>query len=581
MSLLAAEAFGIGLDQVMFTEPATAMIADGGSTVASRGTLMGGQAILSAANKIKKRMADAIKETLKVEGIDDILWQNGKVFNRHNPDLSLSFQQVCDMTKATGANLSSYGWHVAPNIHWDEEKGCGSPYFTWVYGCQVADVAVDTRTGKITVNNVVATHDVGKVINPVGFTGQVYGGVLQGMIGYGMLEDFNTEHGVVKSENFDTYLLPTIKDMPHIDIIAVENYDKAGPMGAKVIGEPVLELGAAALNNAVSFAIERHNRILPLTLEQVRLGYNLKKPERQSEQMLESGDKKQVHRLNSLSLSVPQSVKEALALMAEKGAMPIAGGTDVLVQARMQSGDVPLVNIAGLRELKEIFDVDGGISIGSGVCFTDLVKHPLIQQRYPLLVTACRTVGSLQLRNRATIGGNIVNAAPCADSMPPLIIYDAEIELKSARGTRRMPVSEFVTGGYRTQLEKDELVTRFILPPPMKQPLIDRYLQLGRRNALNITRQSLTGQFLVDGGTIRLCRLVDGALMSKPQRLVEVEQALIGKPLNADTIDAAAQVLGGIIEKAIGGRWSAPYKIPVFIDMFRQMLEDVMSEQKK
>ena len=278
---------------------------------------------------------------------------------------------------------------------------------------------------------------------------------------------------------------------------------------------------------------------------------------------------------------MPQSVKEALALMAEKGAMPIAGGTDVLVQARMQSGDVPLVNIAGLRELKEIFDVDGGISIGSGVCFTDLVKHPLIQQRYPLLVTACRTVGSLQLRNRATIGGNIVNAAPCADSMPPLIIYDAEIELKSARGTRRMPVSEFVTGGYRTQLEKDELVTRFILPPPMKQPLIDRYLQLGRRNALNITRQSLTGQFLVDGGTIRLCRLVDGALMSKPQRLVEVEQALIGKPLNADTIDAAAQVLGGIIEKAIGGRWSAPYKIPVFIDMFRQMLEDVMSEQKK
>ncbi|STW78951.1 xanthine dehydrogenase [Klebsiella michiganensis] len=232
------------------------------------------------------------------------------------------------------------------------------------------------------------------------------------MIGYGMLEDFNTEHGVVKSENFDTYLLPTIKDMPHIDIIAVENYDKAGPMGAKVIGEPVLELGAAALNNAVSFAINRPNRILPLTLEQVRLGYNLKKPERQSEQMLESGDKKQVHRLNTLSLSVPQTLKEALTLMAEKGAMPIAGGTDVLVQARMLSGEVPLVNIAGLAELKEIFDVEGGISIGSGVCFTDLVKHPLIQQRYPLLVTACKTVGSLQLRNRATIGGNIVNAGP-------------------------------------------------------------------------------------------------------------------------------------------------------------------------
>jgi CO/xanthine dehydrogenase FAD-binding subunit len=388
-----------------------------------------------------------------------------------------------------------------------------------VYGCQLADVAVDMRTGKITVNNVVATHDVGKVINPVGFSGQVYGGVLQGMIGYGMLEDFNTEHGVVKSENFDTYLLPTIKDMPHIDIIAVENYDKAGPMGAKVIGEPVLELGAAALNNAVSFAIDRPNRTLPLTLEQVRLGYNLKKPERQSEQMLESGDKKQVHRLNTLSLSVPQTLKQALTLMAGKGAMPIAGGTDVLVQARMLSGEVPLVNIAGLAELKEIFDVEGGVSIGSGVCFTDLVKHPLIQQRYPLLVTACKNRRLPAAAQSGDYRRQHRQRRPVRGSMPPLIIYDAEVELRSARGTRRMPVSEFVIGGYRTLLEPDELVVRFILPAP-QQPLINRYLQLGRRNALNITRQSLTGQFMVDKGVVRLCRLVDGALMAKPQRLL-------------------------------------------------------------
>ncbi|ROP62598.1 CO/xanthine dehydrogenase Mo-binding subunit [Enterobacter sp. BIGb0383] len=582
MSLLAAEAFGIGLERVMFTEPATAMIADGGSTVASRGTLMGGQAILSAANKIKKRMAAAIKETLQAEGIDDLVWQEGKVFHRAHPERSLSFQQVVDMTKATGENLSSYGWHVAPPIHWDEEKGSGSPYFTWVYGCQLADVAVDIRTGKVTVNNVVATHDVGKVINPVGFVGQVYGGVMQGMIGYGMLEDFNTEHGIVKSENFDTYLLPTIKDMPNINVVAVENYDKAGPMGGKVIGEPVLELGAAALNNAVSFAIERRNRVLPLTLEQVRLGYNLKKPERQSEQMLDSGDKKQVQRLNSLSLIVPKTLQEALTLLAENNAMPIAGGTDVLVQARFRSDSVPLVNIAALPELKAILDVDGGISIGAGVCFTDLVNHPLIQQRYPLLVTACKTVGSLQLRNRATVGGNIVNAAPCADSMPPLIIYDAEVELHSVRGMRRMPVSEFVTGGYRTVLETGELLTRFIIPAPMKQPLLNRYLQLGRRNALNITRQSLTGQFSLDAtGIVQVCRLVDGALMSKPQRLADVEQALVGQPLNTETIERAAAVLSDLIEKAIGGRWSAPYKIPVFIDMFRQMLLEVMSEQKQ
>ena len=580
MSLLAADAFGIPLAHVTFSEPATAMIADGGSTVASRGTLMGGQAILSAANTIKNRMAAAILATLHASEIADLVWRDGHVYNRHQPQRRLTFQQVVDMTRATGANLSAYGWHVAPPIHWDEEKGSGSPYFTWVYGCQIADVAVDLRTGKVTVNSVVATHDVGKVINPVGFNGQVYGGVLQGMIGYGMLEDFNTEQGVVKSENFDTYLLPTIKDMPPIIINAIENADKAGPMGGKVIGEPVLELGAAALNNAVSFAIGRFNRTLPLTLEQVRLGYNLKKPARQSERLFDCGPKKEVHRLNTVSLKMAHTLKEALTLMTENAAQPIAGGTDVLVQARLRCDAVPLVNIAGLAELKEIFDLDGGLSIGAGVCFSDLIKHPLVQQRYPLLITACKTIGSLQLRNRATLGGNVVNAAPCADSLPPLIIYDAQVELRSLRGTRRLPVSEFVTDGYRTGIAADELVTRFILPVPMTQPLVECYLQLGRRNALNITRQSLSGQFHVDSrGTIRICRLVDGALMRKPQRLSPVEEALVGQPLNAASIDKAAQVLKGLVDEAIGGRWSAPYKIPVFVDMFRLMMQDVITEQ--
>ena len=127
------------------------------------------------------------------------------------------------------------------------------PYFTWVYGCQLADVAVDTRTGKITVNNVVATHDVGKVINPVGFSGQVYGGVLQGMIGYGMLEDFNTEHGVGEIGK-----LRYLSAADHRGYAAHRYHcggklRSSGANGAKVIGEPVLELGAAALNNAGEF----------------------------------------------------------------------------------------------------------------------------------------------------------------------------------------------------------------------------------------------------------------------------------------------------------------------------------------
>ncbi len=582
MSLIAAEAFGIGLDQVSFTEPATAMIADGGSTVASRGTLMGGQAILSAANVLKQRITEALTEQLDINDPEELIWENGKVFNRRHPYNRITFEQAVTITKATGANLSAYGWHVAPDIHWDEEKGTGSPYFTWVYGCQIADITVDTRTGKIQVNHVTAVHDVGKVINKVGFEGQVCGGIAQGMIGYGMLEEFNIEQGEVKSENFDTYLMPTIKDMPSLDIVAVENHDKAGPFGAKVLGEPVLELGAAALNNALSFAIGRRNYAIPMTLEQVKLGYALKKPERQSEAMLESGEKKQVLRLNTLQVQRATSLNEALAMLADGSTRPIAGGTDVLVQARLASAPLPLVDISSVPELKVIeLTQEGGLRIGAGVCFSDLTAQSTVQEMYPLLVTACNTIGSLQLRNRATIGGNIVNAAPCADSVPPLVIYDAEVEIQHHNApSQRMPLSKFITGGYRTALNPGDLLTAIILPPPYRNSrLQQRYLQLGRRNALNITRQSFTGQFVLDeAGSLIYCRLVDGALFSKPQRLTPLENALIGRRLDEALIKEAEKILQQMLDEAIGKRWSAAYKVPVGVEMLTQMLQEAMAE---
>ena len=584
MSLIAAEAFGVPLENITFSEPATAMIADGGSTVASRGTLMGGQAILNAAEKLKNSMAQAIAERLDVQDNHDLVWENGRVFNRHHPYNRLSFAEVVNLTKATGANLSAYGWHVAPDIHWDEEKGTGSPYFTWVYGCQVADIALDTRTGKIEIKRVTAVHDVGKVINKVGFEGQVCGGIAQGMIGYGMLEDFNIEQGDVKSENFDTYLLPTIKDIPEIDIIAVENHDKAGPYGAKVLGEPVLELGAAALNNAVSFAQSARNYALPLTLEQVKLGYALKKPERQSEMMVAAGEKKQVLRLNTLQLRRAKTLDEALEALAAGQCRPVAGGTDVLVQARLSNDPVALVDISDIPALKALVETaEGGVAIGAGVCFSDLTASPLVQKKYPLLVTACDTIGSLQLRNRATLGGNIVNAAPCADSVPPLIIYDAEVELQSQRrGIRRVPLSEFITAGYRTQLQPDELLIAVILPPPLQhERLQQRYLQLGRRNALNITRQSLTGQFVIDNAkNLIRCRLVDGAMFSKPQRLIALEKALTGRRLDAQLIEEGASVMHNLLNEAIGSRWSAAYKVPVGVEMLRQMLQEALAAQQ-
>ncbi|WP_065357756.1 molybdopterin cofactor-binding domain-containing protein [Kluyvera georgiana] len=580
MSLIAAEAFGIALSDIHFSEPPTSVIGDGGSTAATRGTMVGGGAILDAAEKIKRRILSVVGETIGATRLEDTRWQDGFIINKQDDSQRIAFNDAVNKTKWASVSLTEYGWFVPPPIHWDEEKGCGSPYFTWVYGCQVAEVRVNISTGKTDLLHVTAAHDVGHVINPVGFEGQVCGGVAQGF-GYALLEDFNIEHGQVKSENFDSYLLPTIKDIPAITVIGVENPDKAGPLGAKGIGEPATELAAAAINNAVSFALGTRFNKLPLTLEQVILGYNLKKPARQSELMIEQENKKQVLRLTDVTVTRPKTLDEALLLLKSDGVTAIAGGTDVIVQGRLQTKSMKLVDISRLSELTQVTeDPDSHeVSIGAAVTFNRITDHPLLRERYPLLVQACHTVGSHQIRNRATIGGNIVNAAPCGDSIPPSILYDASVELRSHAATRRMSLAEFLLSGYKTQRQPDELLTRVILPPSAHPKAKGFYHQLGRRNALNITRQSLTAllEFAADG-TVSYCRLVDGALFSKPQRLLDVERCLLGQRITPQTIDSACEALDKLIYAAIGKRWSAAYKQPVFVSMFRDMMAQASTQ---
>lgn len=584
MATIAAEVLGLSVNKVTFVEPPTSLIADGGPTVASRATVTGGNAVKDGAEQIKQRIFGVIKDQLCVTSIDDTLWADGAICNRHARDKSVSFAEAANATKWAGVNLAAYGWFDQPAIHWDEEKGTGSPYFTWVYGCQIVDLKVDTSTGKIDLLDITAVHDVGQVINQIGYEGQVAGGIAQG-VGLGMLEDYNIEHGQVKSENLDSYLLPTIKDIPSLSIHAVENEDNGGPFGAKSIGEPAAELAAAAITNAVAFATGERHRQLPLTLEQVVLGYNLKKPARQSELLHASAEKKQTHRLNGFSVKNPESLATALALLADGSTTPLAGGTDVIVQGRLQNEPRTLVNIASLSELREIERVKGEWHIGAGVCFNRVTEHPEIKQHYPLLTQACHTIGSHQIRNRATIGGNIVNAAPCADSVPPLVTYEAKVVLQSKDTTRTLPIGEFITGGYRTELKAGELLTKVILPipsPAKHNPSgrVQQYRQLGRRNALNITRLSLSCLMDRDNqGVITTCRLVDGALFSKPQRLTPVENILLGQALNTENIEHACKVLEEMINHAIGGRWSAAYKQPVYLNMFRDLMNDIRYQQ--
>src|SRR6266480_5935568 len=157
----------------------------------------------------------------------------------------------------------------------------------------------------------------------------------------------------------------------------------------------------------------------------------------------------------------PANLAEAYALLSERGPSikVVAGGTDLMVLMNAHMLDErEFVDIWRVNELRGITDEGDALRIGALTTYTELIRSELIQRYVPSLVDASRTIGAIQIQNRGTIGGNIVNASPAGDSLPVLAAYDAEVEIGSARGTRRIAFNQFYAGYRRTLLQADELV---------------------------------------------------------------------------------------------------------------------------
>jgi CO/xanthine dehydrogenase Mo-binding subunit len=273
MSQIAAEVLGISMDRIRFLNTNTSRVPDSGPTVASRGTIMGGSAAKNAAEIVRATLLGVGAEMAKVAADDCDLADNYLVEKRSGKRLA-SFRELAAECFGRGKAMHALGWHKAPPTAWHEEEGKGDAYFTFVYAANVAEVEVDTETGKVDVLDFVSCHDVGKAINRNSVLGQFYGGVAMGL-GYGLLEEFDYEDSVPKQVNFDEYLIATSMDMPSIKAIIVENEDAAGPFGAKSIGEPTLEIAAPAIVNAIYNATGKRICEIPATLERVLLGHKL------------------------------------------------------------------------------------------------------------------------------------------------------------------------------------------------------------------------------------------------------------------------------------------------------------------
>jgi len=282
-----------------------------------------------------------------------------------------------------------------------------------------------------------------------------------------------------------------------------------------------------------------------------------------------------------LNYYTPVSVSEAVELLHNnRNAKILAGGTDVVGGIRIGSSRFKkvtgLVDINGIDELRGITETDETVTIGANTTFTEITKNEICRKLYPALVSAASQVGSPQIRNRATIAGNFVNNAPCADSVPSLLVYDAVITIVSFNGIKEMPLRDFLIKPYHTQIREDALVTKITLKK-FPESYQSSFYKLGRRRAVVISRMTICLLGEQKDGHITDIRIATGAATPIGKRVPELEAFLKGKPVEDAIFREAGVLLGTHILQATGLRWSTPYKLPVAQNLCYQELSKLFS----
>lgn len=234
----------------------------------------------------------------------------------------------------------------------------------------------------------------------------------------------------------------------------------------------------------------------------------------------------------------PGDLDAALRLMAALRPTVLAGGTDLFPATQRPALTGPVLDITAIAGLSGIAETDGGMRIGAATRWSAIAGAPL-PAALEALRQAAREVGAVQIQNAGTIGGNLCNASPAADGVPPLLACGAEVELASPRGRRRLPLAAFITGPRRTALAPDEIMTAVILP---RAGLAGRsaFLKLGARRHLVISIAMVAVRVECAGGRIGRAAIAVGACSAVARRLPAVEAALAGQPLEAPVIDPAA-----------------------------------------
>ena len=279
----------------------------------------------------------------------------------------------------------------------------------------------------------------------------------------------------------------------------------------------------------------------------------------------------------SYDLRVPGSLSEALALLTREPEVwqPFAGGTDLMVL--LEAGKLShkrFLSVAGLDDLRGIETDADYLTLGALTTYTEIQKTERVRKDFPLLCAAAKETGSIATQNRGTLGGNIMNASPAADTPPALLVYDAEIELISQRGIRWLPYQGFHTGYKKTRIAPDELL-RAIRLPWRAQQWRQYYRKVGTRKAQAISKVCLAGAALADRGTIQDVRIALGGVSPIVQRAIKTEDALRGKLVTAKAVSEAKEILLQEIAPIDDIRSTAGYRLRVAQNLLGEFLSQL------
>lgn len=279
----------------------------------------------------------------------------------------------------------------------------------------------------------------------------------------------------------------------------------------------------------------------------------------------------------------PGSLEEALELLSKYGedARVLAGGTDLLLDMKIgRYRPKYVIDIGHISELRYITDSGGALRIGALTTIQDLLESPLVAERAPLIAMAAERFAYWQIRNAATIGGNLCNASPAADMAPPLLVYEAAIRARSSRGERLIPITEFFLGPRRTAMRPDELLVEVVVPYSQLSGAGFAYAKIGRRAGHDISLVAVAVALKLADGVIDDARIALNSVAPTPVRAKSVEGALIGRAASPELFEEASKLVINDISPISDVRAPAEYRSYMSRLLVRELLMESFRRAK-